>query len=146
MSALVTKGSKYDDDARQRAVYEYHRCGSLTEVSGSIGVPRKTLSDWKRSDWWDVLSAELRRDDGEPVPTGSEVGEVAETKIGRPTAFNKEYEEQAIRLCLLGATDQDMADFFGVSTQTINTWKGKHPRFLESLRQGRSHAIGRTWT
>ena len=30
-----------------------------------------------------------------------------------------------------------MADFFGVSEQTINSWKGKHPDFLESIRQGK---------
>lgn len=61
-------------------------------------------------------------------------------KMGRPTAFKSEYVEQAHKLCLLGATDKDMADFFGVSEQTINTWKNAHPDFLESLRGGKAGA------
>ena len=138
--ALMSKGSKYSDQDRLRAVQEYHRCGSLAEVSESTGIPRKTLGDWFRTGWWDELLAEVRRDDGEPVSSSGEVGEVAETKIGRPTAYKKEYAEQAMRLCLLGATDQEMAGFFSVSEQTINTWKGKHPSFLESMRKGKIEA------
>jgi DNA-binding XRE family transcriptional regulator len=33
----------------------------------------------------------------------------------------EEYDEQARKLCLLGATDAELADFFGVSEQTLNT-------------------------
>lgn len=52
---------------------------------------------------------------------------------GRPTRYRAEYAEQAETLCRLGATDKDLAGFFGVSEQTINAWKKKHPSFLESL-------------
>lgn len=45
--------------------------------------------------------------------------------------------EQVEKLCRLGATDKDLADFFDVSEQTINTWKQKHPEFLESLKRGK---------
>ena len=58
-------------------------------------------------------------------------------KKGRPTAYKAEYKDQARRLCLLGATDSDLADFFAVTEQTINNWKTKHPDFFESLRQGK---------
>ncbi len=54
---------------------------------------------------------------------------------GRPTSYKPEYAEQAAKLCALGATDNDLADFFGVSKATINTWKGKHPKFLVSLKE-----------
>lgn len=43
-------------------------------------------------------------------------------------------------MCLLGATDQDIADFFSVSEATINTWKKKHPEFLESIKRGKTLA------
>lgn len=56
---------------------------------------------------------------------------------GRPTQYRLEMCEQALKLCRLGATDKELADFFEVSEQTINTWKQKHPEFLESLKQGK---------
>lgn len=59
---------------------------------------------------------------------------------GRPSEYKKQYVEQAFKLCLLGATDKTLADFFEVSEATINTWKIKHPEFLESLRAGKDSA------
>ena len=56
---------------------------------------------------------------------------------GRPTEYRREYEDQATKLCLLGATDKQLADFFEVSEQTVNSWKKKYPQFLESLRAGK---------
>lgn len=63
--------------------------------------------------------------------------------MGRPTAYKEEYDEQAYRYCLLGATDKFLADAFGVSEQTINTWKKQHPSFLESLKSGKIEADAR---
>jgi hypothetical protein len=60
--------------------------------------------------------------------------------MGRPSSFCEEFIEQAEKLCRLGATDAEMADFFGVSEQTLNTWKQKHPEFLESLKRGKLEA------
>lgn len=56
---------------------------------------------------------------------------------GRPTSYKQEYCEQAEKLCKLGATDAEMADFFEVSEQTLNDWKTKHPEFLESIKKGK---------
>lgn len=56
---------------------------------------------------------------------------------GRPTEYQPEYPDQAYKLCLLGATDQELADFFEVSESTINNWKIAHPEFLESLKKGK---------
>lgn len=56
---------------------------------------------------------------------------------GRPTNYKKEYDEQAYKLCLLGATDKEMADFFNVKEQTINNWKKNHPSFFESIKRGK---------
>lgn len=60
--------------------------------------------------------------------------------MARPTNYRKEYAEQARKLCLLGYTDKQLADFFNVSEQTINTWKTKHPQFLESIKKGKEIA------
>lgn len=55
---------------------------------------------------------------------------------GRPTKFKPEYEDQAYKLCLLGATDEELADFFGVSKSTLNLWK-KRKRFSDSIKRGK---------
>lgn len=56
---------------------------------------------------------------------------------GRPTKHKKEYNEQSYKLCLLGATDKDLADFFEVEESTINNWKSEFPEFLESIKRGK---------
>lgn len=63
--------------------------------------------------------------------------------MARLTVFKEEYVEQAYRLCLLGATDVEMADFFGVSEQTFNSWKKKQPELLESIKRGKEDADAR---
>ncbi|WP_319589660.1 hypothetical protein [uncultured Draconibacterium sp.] len=59
---------------------------------------------------------------------------------GRKTDFKQEYIEEAHNYALLGATDAEMSDFFGVSERTFNTWKKKHPEFLQSIKKGKSRA------
>lgn len=59
---------------------------------------------------------------------------------GRPSKYKDEYAEQAYKLCLLGATDKELADFFDTSEQTINAWKKQQPGFLESLKRGKENA------
>lgn len=61
-------------------------------------------------------------------------------KRGRPTAYRVEYVEQARKLCLLGATDVQLADFFGVTDTTIVNWRNKHPEFREAVREGKLEA------
>jgi hypothetical protein len=59
---------------------------------------------------------------------------------GRPSKYKTEYAEQAYKLCLLGATDKDMASFFDVNEDTINEWKKTHEEFSESLKRGKVEA------
>jgi hypothetical protein len=44
------------------------------------------------------------------------------------------------RSCAVSVRHGELADFFGVSEQTINAWKSAHPEFLESLKEGKSSA------
>lgn len=60
--------------------------------------------------------------------------------MGRPTSYRKAYNKQAYKLCLLGATDKELADFFEVSEVTINAWKKEFPSFLKSLKKGKIQA------
>lgn len=59
---------------------------------------------------------------------------------GRPTKYRAEFAEQAMKLCRLGATDKELADFFDVDEATINRWKLAHPKFCESLKAGKQIA------
>ena len=59
---------------------------------------------------------------------------------GRPSSYKPEYDDQAYKLCLLSATDKELADFFEVSEVTINAWKKEYPNFLKSLKAGKAKA------
>jgi len=53
---------------------------------------------------------------------------------GRPTKYKPEYAEQAKKLCHLGATDSQLADFFQVSVSTVSLWKVQHSEFSDALK------------
>lgn len=65
-----------------------------------------------------------------------------ENNMARPTKYEEAYAEQARKLCLLGHTDAELAEFFEVSESTINNWKHEHPEFLESIKKGKAVADG----
>lgn len=61
-------------------------------------------------------------------------------KEGRPSKYKEEFNEQAYKLCLLGATDKDLANFFEVNEDSIHEWKKVHPSFSESIKRGKETA------
>ncbi|AOF18139.1 terminase [Yersinia enterocolitica] len=62
--------------------------------------------------------------------------------MARPTKYQKAYAEQARKLCLLGYTDKELADFFEVNEATINRWKKDHKEFCESIKKGKDISDG----
>lgn len=62
--------------------------------------------------------------------------------IGRPSKYREEYAEQVYKLCLLGATDEETADFFGVAVSTLYLWVQEHTAFSESRKRGKEEADG----
>lgn len=67
-------------------------------------------------------------------------GKASAKPAGRPSRYKEEYNEQARKLCRLGATDKELAEFFGVAVSTVNLWKQKYPEFSESLKEGKQLA------
>ena len=59
---------------------------------------------------------------------------------GRPTDYRPEFAEQAAKLCLLRATDNELADFFKVHRSQIYRWKHAHPEFCAAITNGKEHA------
>lgn len=59
---------------------------------------------------------------------------------GRPTKYKPEFDEQARKLCELGAADEELANFFKVSRVTIWRWAQTHEGFCSALKVGKESA------
>lgn len=62
---------------------------------------------------------------------------------GRPTDFREEYVAQAEKLCAIGATDAEIADFFDVDVRTIYRWKASNDAFCQAIKAGKEIADDR---
>lgn len=60
--------------------------------------------------------------------------------IGRPSLYRDEFPAQARKLCLLGATNVDLARFFGVGDRTLQEWIAEKPAFAQALKEGKEEA------
>jgi hypothetical protein len=60
--------------------------------------------------------------------------------MGRPSKFKEEFIPQAEKLCKLGATDMEIADFFGVEVRTLYRWKAENEQFCQALKAGKDVA------
>ena len=56
---------------------------------------------------------------------------------GRPTKYKEEYAEQAKKLCLVGATNDKLADFFDIAVSTLHEWRNTYPEFSDALKVGK---------
>ncbi len=61
-------------------------------------------------------------------------------KRGVKSKYKPEYEKQALIFGEKGFTDKEIADFLGVTEQTVNNWKKSYPNFFESLKKGKAVA------
>ena len=55
----------------------------------------------------------------------------------QPNLYNATYCDLARDCCLVGATDEVLADYFGVTHRTIQNWIATHPDFADAVRKGR---------
>lgn len=56
--------------------------------------------------------------------------------VGKPSTYRKRYAAAAALLVRNGATDAQIAEFFGVAPSTISKWKVRHPTFGRALVDG----------
>lgn len=59
---------------------------------------------------------------------------------GRPTKYKPEYVAQAAKLCKLGATTNELADFFQVSTSTVCLWQVEYKEFSDAIKMAKDAA------
>lgn len=55
----------------------------------------------------------------------------------RKSSFKPEYVEQVVKLCRLGAKNEELASFFGVSGTTIDNWIVREPLFIGAIKEGK---------
>ena len=61
--------------------------------------------------------------------------------MAAPSQYRQEYHDDwSWSLALKGATDQEVAESFGVSKRTIIRWKADHPSFAEAYQRGKDVA------
>jgi hypothetical protein len=77
-----------------------------------------------------------------PEPEFLPKPEMQKTSVGR-TVWKTEYVRHVFYLSLLGATDVQIAQTFGVDPSTVERWKRDKPEFLESMRRGKMEADGK---
>ena len=65
------------------------------------------------------------------------------TDVGRPTLYDPALCDQAHNYCLLGATNDDLAEFLDVSPRTIDRWIAERADFGDAVRRGRVVADAR---
>lgn len=56
---------------------------------------------------------------------------------GRPSGYDPAMNEVARKLCLLGLTDEELAQFFDISVRTLHRWKDEFPAFSHSINEGK---------
>lgn len=54
------------------------------------------------------------------------------TKRGRPSLYDHDKIREASALAFMGATDEEMAEYFKVHVATIRSWQLRHPEFAEA--------------
>ena len=59
---------------------------------------------------------------------------------GRPTKYKKDFDQQVMLACRLGATDLDLAALLRVDVATIYRWRLKHETFCEAIKKGKEIA------
>jgi len=72
-----------------------------------------------------------------PKFSNLEAGEMGGPGAGRPEDYRPEYVAIARGMCRLGATDFDLAQEFGVTTDTIWRWRSKYPEFSDATLEGK---------
>lgn len=61
--------------------------------------------------------------------------------MAAPAKYNSAYHDNwAWSLAIKGATDEEIAEAFGVAKRTVLRWKKDHPSFVESLEEGKNVA------
>lgn len=91
----------------------------------------------------------VKKTKGKQPPPGVEAEPVAPKQtaaasvMGRPSTFDPSYVGEAEYLCKLGATEVELAEFFGAHLRTIKRWQVTYPEFAKAMTVGKGQADDR---
>lgn len=103
----------------------------VTEIAKKHEVNPATIYRLEKKETW---SRKKRKGIAKPKPK-------QKPKAGRPLKYDKKmHPTQATALCMLGYTNEQIAEFFGVKERIFYYWKKKYPEFLQALSAGREKA------
>ena len=63
------------------------------------------------------------------------------TERANAREYKSEYSRYATRLARAGFTDEELADFFETTIETVKNWEKEHLEFAESIRTGKIAGI-----
>lgn len=111
-----------------RALKKDFKAGKIriVELVKKHEVSRTTIYRLSREGKWERAKAEKPKSKG-----------------GRPEKYKEQYTEQTTALCMLGYTNKQLADFFGVNEETIYAWQRTKFEFSEALLAGREKAASK---
>lgn len=140
--------AKWDEEKKMIALATAEM-STIREASEQTGVPEGTIKRWRsemRAAGRKVrIVRRLEPNAAEKAEPKIEPAAQPEVKtepasVGRPSKYREEFSEQAFKLCLLGATDVALANFFEVDEATIYRWKDRYPDFCEAIKAGKFRA------
>jgi hypothetical protein len=68
------------------------------------------------------------------------MSEEEKSKGGRPVKYDKKFCNTVRRGCLLGATDEELAEMLNIAVSTFYEWKNKYKEFSEAINEGKEKA------
>jgi transposase len=115
----------------------------------ALPVSDEAVRQRAKAEGWSKLAAKVGKQPESKLvkATKSKLADDAEADQdartpGRPTLYRVEYIEQARRLALLGLTNDEMADFFGVGPATFDRWMAAHDEFRCAISDSKLIADG----
>lgn len=73
----------------------------------------------------------------ERADPATEVEVIEKRGRGRPTSYKPEYANIARSMCMMGATNADLADAFDVTISTVYLWQATHQEFSDAIKAGK---------
>ena len=114
--ATTSQGSQYSNEDRREAASHYVVHGVMTKVANLTNIPERTLSDWKKQEWWQALTTEIRLEKSDQIDAS--ITNILEASTKQLTdrihngdeVLNKDGD--IIRLAMKG---RDLAKVFGIT-------------------------------
>jgi hypothetical protein len=106
-------------------------------MSGTLGGETKTESNTMKAK---KSSCGANAKAKKPRTKSASDGISNQVARGRPTKYDPSMCEHVRKYCLLGATDEQLAELLEVAVSTIYEWKIEYPEFSEAIKSGKEVA------